>query len=601
MLSDWVDRRRQPDRDAARRTARRPARPDRRRDDARQRLSARRRPSGRRAPASSARRSSSTAPPTATRSAARRVATLYSSAASATANPGRHAAQRRQQRRPGGGVHLRSRALGRLHAPGQSRLGGTGARRHVADPLRRSVLRRRVVDPQPDWVDLNKVAIPQADEQQRLLANLILQHARDRKPLPRFWYFPRDKRAVVIRPATSTATGRHARAASTITSHESPPGCSVADWECVRATSYIYPGSDMDDAEAAASSAQGFELGVHVNTGCADWTPASLDDVLRLAARRASRPSPEHRRRRSRTARTASRGATGRREPQVELEHGIRLDTNYYYWPPGLGAEPARASSPARACRCASPRRDGALIDVYQAVTQMTDESGQTYPFTIDTLLDRALGPLGYYGAFTANMHTDSGRPRRRGRRSSRRRRRAACRSSRRGRCSPGSTARNSSAFGIDRAERLRTLDFSIAVAARARPACGPCCRRRSARSRVVGTITRNAAPGPFTRRRSRASVRASSTRPPGTYRRLSVRRSTAMVTARACRRTATTPTRRFIRVRPRPATASTTTATCRPTRTIRAAGRPAPPASPASAPPAPGSASAARCSASAT
>ena len=40
-----------------------------------------------------------------------------------------------------------------------------------ADPLRRPVLRRRAT--QPDWVDLNKVAIPQADEQQRLLANLI--------------------------------------------------------------------------------------------------------------------------------------------------------------------------------------------------------------------------------------------------------------------------------------------------------------------------------------------------------------------------------------------------------------------------------------------
>ena len=38
----------------------------------------------------------------------------------------------------------------------------------------------------------------------------------------------------------------------------------------------------------------------------------------------------------------------------------------------------------------------------------MTDESDQTYPFTPNTLLDNALGPLGYYGAFTANMHTDS-------------------------------------------------------------------------------------------------------------------------------------------------------------------------------------------------
>ena len=51
---------------------------------------------------------------------------------------------------------------------------------------------------------------------------------------------------------------------------------------------------------------------------------------------------------------------------------------------------------------------DGTLIDVYQATTQMTDESDQTYPFTIDTLLDRALGPEGYYGVFTVNAHNDS-------------------------------------------------------------------------------------------------------------------------------------------------------------------------------------------------
>ena len=51
---------------------------------------------------------------------------------------------------------------------------------------------------------------------------------------------------------------------------------------------------------------------------------------------------------------------------------------------------------------------NGILIDVYQATTQMTDESGQTYPYTIDTLLDKAIGPEGYYGVFTVNAHTDS-------------------------------------------------------------------------------------------------------------------------------------------------------------------------------------------------
>ena len=38
----------------------------------------------------------------------------------------------------------------------------------------------------------------------------------------------------------------------------------------------------------------------------------------------------------------------------------------------------------------------------------MTDESGQTYPFTIDTLLDRAIGTEGFYGVFTVNAHTDT-------------------------------------------------------------------------------------------------------------------------------------------------------------------------------------------------
>ena len=46
-------------------------------------------------------------------------------------------------------------------------------------------------DPLPDWIDITKIHIPQADEQQRLLANLILHVNADRKPLPRFWYFPR--------------------------------------------------------------------------------------------------------------------------------------------------------------------------------------------------------------------------------------------------------------------------------------------------------------------------------------------------------------------------------------------------------------------------
>ena len=92
--------------------------------------------------------------------------------------------------------------------------------------------------------------------------------------------------------------------------------------------------------------------------------------------------------------------------PKVQLAHGMRLDTNYYYWPPGWVLDaPGMFTGSGMPMRFADV--DGSMIDVYQATTQMTDESGQTFPFTINTLLDRAIGAQGYYGAFTANMHTD--------------------------------------------------------------------------------------------------------------------------------------------------------------------------------------------------
>ena len=260
-------------------------------------------------------------------------------------------------------------------------------------------------DPQPDWVNLNKVAIPQSDEQQRLLANLILEMNSDRKPLPRFWYFPRSEKAVVIMTGDDHASGGTAGRFDQYVA-DSPNGCVVADWECVRSSSYIYTNTPLTNAQAAAYHAAGFEIGLHVDTGCADWTAASLDNtydsqLAAWAAKYTSIPTPST----NRTHCIAwSEWAT---QPKVELDHGIRLDTNYYYWPPGwVQDRPGFFTGSGMPMRFAD--LDGTMIDVYQAATQMTDESGQSYPFTINTLLDRALGPLGYYGAFTANMHTDS-------------------------------------------------------------------------------------------------------------------------------------------------------------------------------------------------
>ncbi len=261
-------------------------------------------------------------------------------------------------------------------------------------------------DVQPDWVDLNKVAIPQADEQQHLLTNLIEQMNLQKKPLPRFWFLPRDKKAAVVMTGDDHGNGGTVGRFQQYQA-DSPAGCSVADWQCVRGTSYIYPGTPISDSEAAAFQGQGFEIALHALTNCANWTDqAQLESfyssqLADLAANFPSLAPPAT----NRTHCIAwSDWAT---QPKVELENGIRLDTNYYYWPePWIQDRPGMFTGSGMPMRFAD--LNGSMIDVYQAATQMTDESGQTYPFNIDSLLNKALGPEGYYGVFTANMHTDS-------------------------------------------------------------------------------------------------------------------------------------------------------------------------------------------------
>ena len=271
-------------------------------------------------------------------------------------------------------------------------------------------------DPEPDWVDLNKVSIPQADEQQRLLANLILQMNTAKKPLPRFWYFPSGVKAVVV--MTGDDHGSFYSGSATTQRFgdlvaASPTGCSVADWQCMRSTSYLFPQSIADnpltDAQAAALVAQGFEISVHVdsNPTCSNWIPADLDDdyvsvMSSFAAQFPSVPPPQ-------THRMHCIGWSDYdTQPQTELRHGIRLDTSYYYWPPTwVNDVPGLFTGSGMPMRFTD--RNGNIIDVYQATTQMTDESGQSYPNNIDTILDNATGTTAYYGAFVVQAHNDQG------------------------------------------------------------------------------------------------------------------------------------------------------------------------------------------------
>jgi hypothetical protein len=192
----------------------------------------------------------------------------------------------------------------------------------------------------------------------------------------------------------------------------SPAGCSVADWECVRSTSYIYPGTPLTDAQAKDYESKGFEVALHVSPvginqlSCANWTPSSLDGIFdsQIGVFRNKYPSVAALATHRMHCVSWNDWAT---EPKVELAEGIRLDTNYYYYPGSwMASKPGFMTGSGEIMRFADT--DGSLIDVYQANTEVTDESGQAEPSTINALLDNAVGSNGYYGAFVMNIHTDS-------------------------------------------------------------------------------------------------------------------------------------------------------------------------------------------------
>lgn len=274
-------------------------------------------------------------------------------------------------------------------------------------------------DPQPDWVDPQKIAIPQADEQQRLLANLILLLNASKMPLPRFWYLPRGAKAAIIMTGDDhDGGGTFNRFQSYLA--KSPPQCSANDWECLHATAYIFDGA-VTPEHAATLAKEGFEIALHLSTDCKDWgedssrNPTSngrgekIESAVntiyarQLAAFTTSYPALPP----PTTVRThCIVWGDYDSQPKVELRHGIRLDTNYYYWPPKwVHDRPGLFTGSGMPMRFATIQ--GVPIDVYQAPTQMTDESHQTYPATIDTLLQNALGPNEYFGVFTANLHND--------------------------------------------------------------------------------------------------------------------------------------------------------------------------------------------------
>ena len=205
---------------------------------------------------------------------------------------------------------------------------------------------------QPDWVDLDRVQVPSADEQQRLLANLITGMQQDRMPLPRFWYLPWGLKAAVVLTGDDHGT---ASTRTQVTTYRNMNRRLLGGRLAVRALHfYVFPDAPLSDSRSRTSRRRASR------SRCTCWISG------RRAARRTSATNCNNDRRviaadssiQLATFATkwpsAASPATNRSHcivwsdwvgtPLAEVGEGIRLDTNYYYWP-GAGYRTAPGSS----------------------------------------------------------------------------------------------------------------------------------------------------------------------------------------------------------------------------------------------------------------
>ncbi|MFI5131318.1 MAG: N,N-dimethylformamidase beta subunit family domain-containing protein, partial [Chitinophagales bacterium] len=230
----------------------------------------------------------------------------------------------------------------------------------------------------PDYLDMNKVAIPQADEQQRLLANIIIQSNLAKKPLPRFWYMPSGHKAAIVYTLDDHSTPTGTKDIFDKMNAQSPAGGTVANWQKYRATSWFYGDVPLTNSLAAAYNAQGFELGVHVQNNCENFTSfANLDASYapQMLAFQVTYPSLPPQTTHRFHCIVWSDWLT---QAKVELSHGIRYSMDYYYWPPTwIQNRPGLFTGSGMPMRFAD--LDGSLIDIYQGVTNHVNENGIDY------------------------------------------------------------------------------------------------------------------------------------------------------------------------------------------------------------------------------
>ncbi|MBA3868972.1 MAG: hypothetical protein H0X30_07450 [Anaerolineae bacterium] len=266
------------------------------------------------------------------------------------------------------------------------------------------------------WVDLNKVPIPQADEQQRFFARLILQAINANQPTPQMWYFPDTNKTMMV--LTGDA---HANPAEWYQNE-----VNILDTYNAKMTFYMSITSAFTETNLQNYRANGFEFGIHPTAyhpdpNYAPYNILTLSDGYRVYTDwfATAFPSiPE-----SRTVRNHQLAWSGWTDAaELAIAKGLEMDANFYNWGPWL-QKPDTTWAHGYITGSGQPMKfikaDGTILPYYQQLTELVDE--QMYPvnpgYLSENLSDSAAiavskqmidaSEAGNYAALMTQLHVD--------------------------------------------------------------------------------------------------------------------------------------------------------------------------------------------------
>jgi hypothetical protein len=258
------------------------------------------------------------------------------------------------------------------------------------------------------WVNLDRVAVPQADEEQRLLANIITAYSQQTTPIPRIWYFPSSANTAMLLATADDHGQQNSVYQSEINSISAAGG---------RMTFYLSRFGFLTNAALQSWKSQGYEFTIHPYAQADNQT---LDQGFAAAINwfEGTYGIPP-----TQTVRNHQLAWQGWADgAKVEQKYGVAMDTSFYTWGAWLQRSNGQWVCDGWITGSGLPMQfvdqSGNVVPVYQQMTQLVDEhmltgAGEGYcamsqaqaTTASQQVIDQS--QAGFYSALVMQVHTD--------------------------------------------------------------------------------------------------------------------------------------------------------------------------------------------------